>query len=90
MGRINAGTLGPLGALVEGLAQLGQEDNGRWSTTRSAVYLILGLVAGDVLVQGAELCWMHVALVGIAMGGKVLQKAFEKPSTSMDRKFQAP
>jgi len=50
------------------------------SATRSIMWAVVAMVTTDVLALGHPLSWLHVALIGIAMLGKVLQKAFEKPA----------
>jgi len=62
------------------LKQLVSEDNGQWSATRSWGWLIVGIVADDIVVRGTPLSWMHVAILGVVASMKVAQKWAEKPA----------
>lgn len=68
------------GSILAGAKVLVSEDNGNFSSMRSIAILIVGWVATDIAMTGGRLTWLHVALIGIAIAGKVLQKAFERPA----------
>jgi hypothetical protein len=63
-----------------GLKQLVSEDNGRGSAMRAWGFMILGLVAFDVMERGNPLSWTHVGIFLVLAIMKVGQKWAEKPA----------
>jgi len=80
MPKVNTGTTGSLGTIIEGLKGFFTEDNGNASATRLTGYGIVGLIVEDVGVRGNPLTLFHVILFGTWILAKAISKFAEKPA----------